>query len=224
VPGEARAIAEANATSLHFAATHALSFTFVPRWLRDLESRTTLGPVQLISDVYQRCETLLLQSQVQFVLSHAHERTQNALQRGGYPSLRVGSDVLIPVSVADDSGRPIHRLTGGSTSAPVPVLDYSAESGLGGILRAVHGAALERLPVRHVFTAHLASVLRTMILDARGLAWLPEALVREDIASGRLVQAASDDWRVDVEIRLHRDRIILGTAAERFWEVVSFAG
>jgi DNA-binding transcriptional LysR family regulator len=75
-----------------------------------------------------------------------------------------------------------------------------------------------------VFTAHLASVLRTMILDARGLAWLPEALVREDIASGRLVQAASDDWRVDVEIRLHRDRIILGTAAERFWEVVSFAG
>ena len=33
---------------LRFAATHALSFTFLPRWLRALESLTALGPVQLI--------------------------------------------------------------------------------------------------------------------------------------------------------------------------------
>ena len=39
-----------------------------------LEPRTTIGPIQLISDVYKRCEALLLQSQVQFVLSHALER------------------------------------------------------------------------------------------------------------------------------------------------------
>jgi DNA-binding transcriptional LysR family regulator len=62
VPGEARAIAEANSVTLRFAATHALSFTFMPHWLRGLESRTTLRPIQLVSDVYQRCEALLLQS------------------------------------------------------------------------------------------------------------------------------------------------------------------
>src|SRR5437867_6987913 len=131
VPGEARAIAEANSTTLRFAATHALSFTFMPRWLRGLESRTTIGPIQLISDVYQRCEALLLQSQVQFVLSHAHERTPGPLHSEGYPSLCVGSDELIPVSAADKNGQPIHRLTGGSKSAPVCLLDYSDESGLG---------------------------------------------------------------------------------------------
>src|SRR3954464_12413227 len=40
VPGEARAVAEANASTLRLAATHALSFTFVPRWLQGLEAQT----------------------------------------------------------------------------------------------------------------------------------------------------------------------------------------
>ena len=101
------------------------------------------------------------------------------------------------------------------------MLGYSAESGLGGILCAVHGPALERLPVRNVFTAHLASVLRTMALDGRGMAWLPATLVDEDVARGRLAAAAPDDWRTPLEIRLHRDRTAAATAAQRFWEAVS---
>jgi hypothetical protein len=42
-----------------------------------------------------------------------------------------------------------------------------------GILRAVHDPALGRLPLQHVFTAQLASVLRTMVLDNRGVAARP---------------------------------------------------
>ena len=80
---------------------------------------------------------------------------------------------------------------------------------------------LERLPVRNVFTAHLASVLRTMALDGRGLAWLPATLVGQDITSGRLAAAASDDWRINLEVRLYRDRTTLGAAGEKFWEAVS---
>lgn len=218
VPGEARAIAEANSTTLRFAATHALSFTFMPQWLRGLESRTTLGPIQLVSDVYQRCETLLLQSQVQFVLSHAHMLAQGPLHSGGYPSLCVGSDQLIPVSAVDKDGKPIHRLTGRGKNAPIKLLGYSEESGLGRFLRAVHGLALEHLPVRNVFTAHLASVLRTMALDGRGLAWLPATLVGEDVRCGRLAAAASDDWWINLEIRLYRDKTPLGSAGEKFWK------
>ena len=37
-----------------------------------------------------------------------------------------------------------------------------------------------------VFTAHLASVLKSMALEGRGLAWLPQSLVREDLDAGRL--------------------------------------
>ena len=221
VPGEARAIAEANSLTLRFASTHVLSFTFLPRWLREFEARTTIGPIQLISDVYKRCEALLLQSQVQFVLSHAHERTRGPLHSCGYPSLCIGSDELIPVSAPDKDGQPLHRLSGASKDAPLHLLDYSEESALGGIMRTVHGLALERLPVQHVFTAHLASVLRTMVLDDRGVAWLPATLINDDLTSGKLAPAASDDWRIKLEIRLYRDKTTLGAAGERFWETVS---
>nr|WP_319565587.1 LysR substrate-binding domain-containing protein [uncultured Rhodoferax sp.] len=70
-------------------------------------------------------------------------------------------------------------------------------------------------------TAHLASVLRTMVLDGRGVAWLPKSLIGDDITSGRLVPAADPAWNVDLEIRLYRDRTHMGRAAESLWNVVS---
>jgi DNA-binding transcriptional LysR family regulator len=217
VPGEAKAVAEAHSTTLRFAATHALSFTFMPGWLRGLESRATVGPIRLVSDVFLRCEAMLLQSQAQFVLSHAHPLFSSELQSQNYPFARVGSDVLVPVSAPAAAGRPRYLLARASPSAPLPMLSYSPESGIGRILQEVHGASLERCPTHSVFQAHLASVLRTMALDGRGIAWLPRTLIAEDLASGRLMEAAPQDWHIVMEIRLYRDRSPLGKAAEDFW-------
>lgn len=215
VPGDAKKIAEANSVTLRIASTHTLSFTFLPRWLRSLESHTTIGPVQLMSDVLERCEALMLQSKVQFVLSHAHSKVQGALDAEPYSSARIGEDVLIAVSAPKEGGAARHQLRIGR--AATPVLQYTEESGLGRIMRAVLGRKLESLPVHVVFTAHLASVLRTMALDGRGIAWLPETLVEDDIGQGRLVAAASNEWDIPLEIRLYRDSELLGKAAIAFW-------
>jgi DNA-binding transcriptional LysR family regulator len=223
VPGEARAVAEAHSTALRFAATHALSFTFLTGWLQGLESRTAVGTITLISDVFARCEAMLLESQVQFVMSHAHPQSSSALVAQGFPFVSLGSDRLIPVSAPDASGHPRHALAQATPGAPLPLLSYSTESGLGRILREARGAALERCPTQGVFTAHLASVLRTMALDGRGMAWLPHTLIREDLAAGRLVDAAPPEWTLELEIRLYRDRSPMGHAAEAFWSAVCAA-
>lgn len=220
IPGEAKAIAGANSTTLRFAATHALSFTFLPAWLRGQESHTAVGPISLVSDVFARCEAQLLVSQVQFVICHGHEKATSQLTAQNFPFLRVGRDSLIPVSARDESGRPRHLLAAATPSSPLQVLSYSAESGLGRILREVRGAALERPLATSVVTAHLASVLRTLALDGRGMAWLPETLIAEDLAQGRLVEAAPSDWRIVMEIRLYRDKSPLGRAGEEFWKAI----
>jgi DNA-binding transcriptional LysR family regulator len=98
------------------------------------------------------------------------------------------------------------------------MLRYTDESGLGRILRAVLGRRLDRAAPQAGFTAHAASVLRTMALDGRGLAWLPATLVADDIALGRLVPAGGVDWTVPLEIRLYRERAPLGEVAEAFWK------
>jgi DNA-binding transcriptional LysR family regulator len=220
IPGDASKVAEARSVTLHVASTHVLSFTFLPRWLRGLESRIAVGPIQLVSDVLQRCEALMLQSKVQFVLSHSHMDARGALDRAPFKSLLVGRDVLTAVSAADDSGQAKHRIAQHAT-APMPVLGYTGESGLGRIMQAVVGHKLAQVPVRTVFTAHLASVLRTMALDGRGIAWLPRTLVDEDLARGQLVAAADAAWDVPLEIRLYRDAQLLGQAAEAFWTVAA---
>jgi DNA-binding transcriptional LysR family regulator len=223
IPGDARRVAQASSSTLRIASTHVLSFTFLPRWLRQLEATTTLGPVELISDVLQRCEALMLQSKVQFVLSHAHPDARGALDRAPFSSSLVGDDVLIAVSAPAEDGRPRHSLSRRSGSA-VPILKYTNESGLGRIMHAVTSRRLEAARVEIVFTAHLASVLRTMVLDGRGVAWLPRTLVEEDLDNCRLVHAAEDEENVPnipLEIRLYRDAPLLGKAAEEFWSRVA---
>ena len=53
------------------------------------------------------------------------------------------------------------------------------------------------------------------------MAWLPATLIRDDITSGRLAAATSGDLRINLEVRLYRDKTPLGAAGEKFWEAVS---
>lgn len=199
LPSQARSVAQSHTSSLRLAATHALSFTFVPRWLQALEAPTSQSSVQLLSDVLARCESLLELKQVQFVVAHA--RAGDAAQAA--PCLVIGRDVLLPVAAP---GAP-----------PGALLQFSEESGLRRILRQELGTELGAL--QPVFTAHLASVLKSMALDAKGLAWLPESLVRDELACGRLQDvAAQASWRVPLEIRLYRDPAPMSAHAERFWK------
>lgn len=223
IPGDARAIAQATSTTLRFAATHALSFTFMPRWLHALETHAAMGQLQLMSDTQEKCVALLTQNQVHFMLTHGYRGVNGPLDESGFEHLVVGADELIPVSAPDEAGRPLHDLASQGKGATTQWLGYSAESGLGRILRELKGPALNRLQLHQVLTAHLASVLRTMALDRRGLAWLPKVLVGDDMATGRLVVAAPAEWRIDLEIRLYRRRGQANKAAGAFWSAASDA-
>lgn len=216
IPDEARAVAETGSATLRIASTHALSLSFLPGWLRSLEIQPTMGPIQLVSDVLQQCERLMQQQRAQFLLCHTHRDVPNRLDTLGFPSLPVGSDRLIPVSAADRRGQPQHRLDAGRKTR-IPVLAYSAESGMGRLIRSLRGGALDALNTQTVFTAHLATVLKSIALDGRGVAWLPSSLMVDDMASGRLVCAGEPEWTIDLDIRLFRQPTAIPLAAEAFW-------
>jgi len=167
-----------------------------------------------------QCETLLQQGKVQFLLSHAHALAPSPLGPPNFTSLRVGNEALLPVTAPDDHGRPRHPLEHGRQGHSVPVLAYSAESGLGRVVRSVFGSRLEHAGVDVVFTAHLATVLRSMALEGRGVAWLPNSLIEEDLKSRRLLPAGSPPWHIDIEIRLFRMTAAQPPAAEAFWSAV----
>lgn len=210
LPEAAQAIAAGAHGTLRFAATHALSLTFLPAWLRGLEARIPLGPVQLVSDMLQPCETLMLQGRAQFLLCHAHPQVPGRLDRAGFRSHVVGHDALLPVC-APTLGR----------AGRVTVLDYSAESGLGRLTRALRAAADSAVEFDVVFTAHLATVLRTMALQGRGVAWLPRSLIAADLDGGGLVTMTGLGEPLRLEVRLYRRDEVEPAAAEAFWRAAT---
>lgn len=221
LPDEARAVADGSASTLRFAATHALSLSFLPAWLRGLEARTAVGPIQLVSDVAAHCEAQLQHARVQFLLCHAHENAPPGLDPAAFTSCEVGRDELVPVSAPGPRGKPRFALDG--AGARVPMLAYSPESGLGRVLRALLGPALDTAGSEVVFTAHLATVLRSLALQGRGIAFLPGSLVGDDLAAGRLVACGGARWRIPLSVRLFRGRAPMAPLAETFWAAAASA-
>lgn len=211
---EARHAMDAAATTLRFAATHSLSLTFFPEWLRALEARARVGAVRLDSDTTAACEQLLLSGQSQFMLCHQHPAAPGRLDARQFRSVRVGEDVLVPVA-APDAG---FRLPG-RPEAPLPYLAYAEGSALG---RAVDVALAARAAwLTPVFMARQAVLLRGMAQEGRGVAWLPRTLVRDDLERGTLAAAGGEDWAVAVEVHLFRPRSRMSPAAEAFWTLAA---
>jgi DNA-binding transcriptional LysR family regulator len=215
---EARQAGAASAATVRFAATHALSLIFFSEWLKKLEQRGPLGTVHLSSEGLPACESLLIEGKVQFLLCHFHAAAPTQLPEDGFSHISVGDDALVPCATALVAAR--WQDAGGLSTAPVPLLAYSVESGLGRIFRAVlAGSGAFQAPP--LMTADLAGLLKAMCLDGRGIAWLPQSLVAADLAEGRLQQVGPPAWRIPLEIRLFRNSRTETPAAEAFWRVVA---
>jgi DNA-binding transcriptional LysR family regulator len=213
---EAREAAGKSVAALRFAATHALSFSFFPHWVREAGSNPPAGPVELISDSMEACENIMLRGQAHFLLCHYHPEAESRFDPGLFTSIAVGREKLVPVVAPDGNGRPAWTLPG-TKAKPVAYLGYRAESGLGRILAARRAADPRPVFLDTVFTTHLAAVLLSMARDGQGVGWVPLALAAPDIAAGKLVRAGDANFDVDVEIRLFRPRGELNRVAEQFW-------
>lgn len=202
------------ARHLSIAATHALSFTFFPKWVRGNERVLALGNLNLISDSMQACEQLMLRGDAQFLLCHYHRNMSSRLESRQFRSIVVGADTLVPLSAPGSKGVPRWRLRGGK---PVKYLAYSAQSGLGRIVAARWGTEDRAFTLETIFTSHLAATLLSMARAGDGVAWLPRTLAEEDISAGRLVKAGGADLQIPIEIRLFRPVARQGQAVESVW-------
>jgi DNA-binding transcriptional LysR family regulator len=202
------------ARALSIAATHALSFTFFPKWVRSHEAVLALGNLSLISDSMQACEQMMRRGDAQFLLCHHHPNVVSRLETGQFKSIVVGADTLVPLSAPGSNGAPRWSLDG---FEPAKYLAYSAQSGLGRIVAARWGAKDRGFALETVFTSHLAATLLSMARAGDGVAWLPLTLAEEDIAARRLVEAGNPEFEIPIEIRLFRPVARQGDAAESVW-------
>ena len=220
---ETRAVGTREAASLSIAATHALSFTFFPGWIRKHVRLEALGTLNLISDSMEACEEIMLAGEVDFLLCHYHADAPTRFDPDRFPSLVVGSDTLVPVSAPDAEGQPVWSLDARSKTS-TRLLAYSQASGLGRILAAHQPARSEAPRLEALFTSDHAATLMSMAREGHGIAWLPRTLIEDDLACARLVPAGPESAAIAVEIRLFRSVDARSASAAGLWTVLTGAG
>jgi LysR family transcriptional regulator, hypochlorite-specific transcription factor HypT len=224
---EALEVARLKAETVHFAATHALSQTFFPNWIRSADDAMAGAGVQLVAANFAACEKLLLDARVHFLLAHHHPALASRLDTDHFQRVELDRDVLIPVSAPVARGgyrktragtKPRHALPGSET-APLPYLAYHPGSGIGRIVSAVLAG---RQPMAALVPSFAAPVmlLIDMAREGRGVTWAPYSLVEDDLATGRLLRAGAEEWNIAISICLFRPRSRMTNAAEAFWRAV----
>ena len=205
--------------TLRFATTQVLSLSFFPIWLRSMAGRAWLGAVNLVSNSLVACEHMMLNGEAHFLLCHYREGMPWQLDEEQFSSICVRADSLIPVSIPDENGRPVYDLDG-DPATTIPFLAYDGPAGLGRILRSAFDLESLRPQLKPIAESHLALLLG-LALEGRGIAWVPENVVRSELDQKLICPAGGPKWTVPMEIRLFRSRQHLGTRAEAFWELVS---
>lgn len=213
---DTRAVGDQDTAALSIAATHAISFTFFPGWIRRHVPFEKLGALNLSSDNLQACEQIMLSGEAHFLLCHYHPDAPVRFDPDRYPSLQVGRDVLIPVCAPDPDGSPMWPIPG-TTAKPTRHLAYSQASGLGRILAAHPAGQTQIAHMETIITSHLAATLMTMAREGQGVAWLPRTLVDDDLARDRLLRAGSKSFDIPIEIRLFRSSETRNRVADTLW-------
>lgn len=202
--------------TLHFSATHSLSFAFFPSWIRRFAVSTAHGGINLVSDTMDACEKALLHGRAQFLLCHYQPSAPQRLSPKEFRSCLIGHDTLVPLAAPDNAGKPLWQLPG-TTETPVFCLRYSTVSGFSRVIDAQNMINPCVMADHPDFTSHLAMVLMTLACDGRGMAWLPLSLAEQTVREGQLMRAGSAQWDIPLEVRLYRPHAPQSKEAEQFW-------
>ncbi|MGF1657899.1 MAG: LysR family transcriptional regulator [Rubrimonas sp.] len=195
--------------SITLACQHAISATVSPALVRAL-AEAGFEPVRIRSGNRDDCLVMLLSGAADLAVSYA--RAGGAPETAaGFEERAIGGDRLIPVAHPALWRRPDGRL---------PVVAYPPEVFFGALVGELWRELPEGVvPHRRAETALTLAAYR-YALDGLAVAWLPLALVAEDLAAGRLRRPDDAGPDLPLDIRLIR----LGGAgretARRGWEVI----
>lgn len=186
-----------------FAAQHSIGWRFFPAWMQAFE--VAFGPIlsRLRADDLPNCVADLQRGEADFVISYESEHATCVEVSAAVQSLKIGSDQLVPVCKPDAGGAPLFRLEA-AADATIPYLQYSPSAPIGWHVAPLLKARNVLPRLVPIYENSMAGALRIRARDGLGVAWLPWSMVQQDVESGLLTRAATDDWAVDVEIRLHR--------------------
>lgn len=199
-------------------ALHTLSFTFFPKWLKEIsdQSLPIFSRMRPDSGSVEGNVNALVEGDCDFLLTYVHPSVPMLLNNTDFDYKIVGYEQVIPISAPDRAGNPLHMVE--RDDQPFDYIGYEKSSFFGHLL----GELFARKIPEHrlVHEASMSVGLKGMAMTGWGVAWVPESLIEQELASGQLVQGADPSWNIELEIRLYRSRNNQRPVVERLWNMV----
>jgi DNA-binding transcriptional LysR family regulator len=212
----ARAEHLAHGTALKFAMPHALAVNFFPEWWREVSAGVRAATAKVVADNLHDCVQLLVEGGCQFLLCYRHESAVDPLAASDFSGLKVGEDVLMPVTARDGKGAPLFALPG-TPRKRTPFLGYAPDAFLGKVTAEIVRRHRESMHVDLRYESAFAEALRAEAVAGAGVAWLPRKLAAADLAAGRLAAIPGPAWQTRLEVWLYRPADENRPAALEVW-------
>lgn len=169
---------------LNIAALHAIALAHLPPVLHHLNQALPLSRIRLRAANRDECFTWLMTGQVRIMLLYETNRTRIPFNNEIVERTVVREERMIPVCSAQDGGAEAwsHR-----APMSVPLVGYPEDSVLGSILR---DEILTRSSGQFSLaaTTEFSSAVLELCEHGLGVAWIPERLAADKLASGKIVQ------------------------------------
>lgn len=189
---------------IEFAVPHTLAFAFFPQWLSSL--RDTVGPLKSRLSAFNVYEAVsrLIDGHCDLLIVYYHEDLPLKLGPERYEVLRLGTERIVPYTKPGPQGKPLYSLDG-RQAGPHPYLAYAPSAYLSRVVDLKLQNSPLSLRLDRVYETDMAEGLKAMALEGHGIAFLPESIVREEVARASLIPAMQD-FELVLDIRLYRVR------------------
>ncbi|MEM7461478.1 MAG: LysR substrate-binding domain-containing protein [Pseudomonadota bacterium] len=199
-----------------FGAQHSIGWRFFPAWLQAFENVYGAMISRLRAEDLQICIAALENREIDFAIAFESAYGRSIAEDSSLESIKIGTDSLVPVCKPGAGGEPLFRFDA-EAGPRIPWLRFGESAPITRHIDPLLDNAKIRNRLSVVYENSMAGALRIRARDGDGVAWLPYSLVAPDLDSGVLVVTGKEHWKIDLEIRLLRNREHTNIVTRRIW-------
>lgn len=200
--------------------SHRLSVTVVPRivagFLRDNPNTSVaVMPKMESTEKYGDYANALITGITDLLVTYDHESLLfGSEMSGSLDRMEIAKDRIVPVASAAYAPRlPNDWHT--NDAVTIQYVGYPQYSFTDKIIRPIIDPLSRRL--HKIYESPFTGSILAMLIEGVGMSWLPESVVADELAAGRLKYLGNEEMTAEIRVFIYRRKESTGPVMERFW-------
>jgi DNA-binding transcriptional LysR family regulator len=209
-------------TKITLTMQHTLMITHLPQLLGRLQAEHPGSTFRVRTGNFDQCVTQLSCGEADLLLCFEMVGGLATAHPAEIERLHIGQETLLPVATP---GHGAHLLRKPDEDLLVKLINYPEESFLG---RAVRRDCLPGLIKNHttetVCESAFTAGIKEMVLAGRGIAWLPQSLVQQELVDGKLISLQDALASSSLGIAIYRNAQSPHALIDALWSIFNKYG